>query len=116
MNGHELIDERSHEMHQVIADILRQSPEKLALVSAWIERRLGDPKYSAQGKDALQEWVDLIEAQGLSGVLHVLGRRDEEAVRMRQSTPFAVLMPQEKRLEILKKYESRRTRTSLAGV
>jgi hypothetical protein len=35
---------------------------------------------------------------------------------MRQSSPFAVLMPQDQRLKILEKYEARRARASLAGV
>ena len=116
MNWHQIIDERSYEMDQVIADILRRSPGKIALVSAWIDRRLCDPNYSDQGKDALLEWVAVIESAGVEGVLRVLEDRGEEADRMRQSSPFALLMPQEKRTEILKKYEARRTRTSLAGV
>ncbi|HBJ87982.1 MAG TPA: hypothetical protein DDZ88_29820 [Verrucomicrobiales bacterium] len=116
MNWHQVIDERSYEMHQVIADILRRSPGKLALVSAWIERMMSNPDYSVHSKDALQEWVDVIETEGVDGVLRVLDDRGEEATRMRQSGPFAVLMPQDKRLEILNKYEALRPRTSLAGV
>jgi hypothetical protein len=116
MNWHQVIDERSHEMDQVIADLLRRSPAKLSLVTDWIARRLCDPNYSNQGKDALQEWMDLIESEGVQGVLRVLDDRGEEAHRMRQSSPFALLMPQEKRIEILKKHESRRVRTSPAGV
>lgn len=116
MNWHQVIDERSYEMHQVIADVLRRSPGQLSLVTAWIERMLGNPDYSEQNKDALREWQAVIEGQGVRGVLEVLGSRDDEATRLRQSTPFAVLMPQDKRLEILDKYEARRTRASLAGV
>ncbi len=116
MNWHEVIDERSHKMHQVIADILRQSPEKLDRVTAWIGKRMADPAYSAQAKEALQEWLDVMEKGGVSAVLHLLDDRGEDAVRMRQSTPFAVLMPQDKRLEILEHYESRRTRAHPAGV
>lgn len=116
MNWHQVIDERSYEMHQVIADVLRRSPGQLALVTAWIDGMLGNPDYSEQNKDALREWQAVIEGQGVRGVLEVLGSRDDEATRLRQSTPFAVLMPQDKRLEILDKYEARRTRASLAGV
>ena len=110
------MDERSYEMDQVIADILRQSPEKLGLVSAWIEHRMSDPDFSMHSKDALQEWVDVIRGEGVTGVLRVLEDRGEDAARMRQSSPFALLMPQEKRREILKRYEARRPRTYPAGV
>ncbi len=116
MNWHQVIDERSYEMHQVIADILRLSPGKLALVSAWIERMMSNPDYSDQNKNVLQEWVDVIETDGVDGVLRVLDDWGEDATRMRQSSPFAVLMPQDRRLEILDKYEARRTRASLASV
>lgn len=116
MNWHQVIDERSYEMHQVIADVLRRSPGQLVLVKTWIDRMLGNPDYSEQNKDALREWQRVIDLEGVRGVLAVLDDRGEEAVRMRQSTPFAVLMPQDKRLEILDKYEARRTRASLAGV
>jgi hypothetical protein len=110
VNWHEIIDERSYEMHQVVADVLRRDPAKLELVLAWIERFLNDPDYSVHSKDALSEWYDLIKSGGLSGVLAKLAERSEDATRMRQSSPFAVLMPQDERMRILKKYEAFRPR------
>ncbi len=116
MNWHEVINERSYEMHQVIADILRQSPGVLARVSRWIEDKLGDERYSEDGKEALREWQEVIHNEGVSGVLGVLDDRGDEATRMRQSTPFAVAMPSDQREAIYQKYESVRTRASFAGV
>jgi hypothetical protein len=116
MNWHQLIDQRSFEMHQVIAAILRRSPERLDQVSAWIDRMMRKHEISDQTKDALREWQQVISFGGLNQVLKILDDTGEDAIRMRQSTPFAVLMPQDKRLEILQKYESLRTRASLAGV
>lgn len=116
MNWHQVIDERSYEMDQVIADILRQSPEKLALVRDWISRKLSDPVYSERAKDTLREWSGVIETEGVPGVLRVFEDRSDEGDRMRQNSPFAMLMPQETRMQILRKYEPRRTRAPLAGV
>ena len=116
MNWHEVIDERSYEMHQVVADVLRRDPAKLEMVTAWIERFMGDPDYSIHSKDALSEWLDIIKARGLTGVLEKLAERSEDATRMRQSSPFAVIMPQDERMRILRKYEAFRTRTHPAGV
>ena len=116
MNWHEVIDERNYEMDQVIADILRQDPSKLDLAVQWMDKFLADPNYSIHSKDALGEWRDLIRRRGVEGVLEVLCDRGEEATRMRQSSPFAVLMPQDKRKEILCRYEARRPRTHPAGV
>ena len=116
MNWHEVIDERSYEMDQVIAGILRQDPGKLQLVLAWIDKRMADPDYSEHSKDALQEWLDVAQAKGLTGVLEVLSDRGEDATRMRQSSPFAVIMPQDERLRILRRYESLRPKAHPARV
>ncbi len=116
MNWHQIIEERSYEMHQVVADVLRRNPTKLDLVVDWIEERLADPDYSVHSKDALQEWLDLIRTRGVPGVLDKLADRSEEAFRMRHSSPFAVVMPQDTRMRILRKYEALRPRTHPAGV
>lgn len=116
MNWHEVIDERSYEMHKVVADVLRRDPAKLEQVIAWIERFLADPDFSIHSKDDLTEWLDLIKSRGLPAVLEALNDRSEEGVRMRQNSPFAVIMPQDERLRILRRYESLRPRTHSAGV
>ena len=115
MNWHEVIDERSLELHGVIARELRADPAKLDLVVAWIQRFLDDPEYSENNKDRLREWLEIIR-QGLPRVLAVIADRSDEGQRLRQSTPFAVLMPQDERTRIFAKYEARRTRTHPAGV
>jgi len=115
VNWHQLIEERSYEMHQVVADVLRRNPTKLDLVVDWIEERLADPDYSIHSKDALQEWLDLIRTRGVPGVLDKLADRSEEAFRMRHSSPFAVVMPQDTRMRILRKYEALRPRTHPAS-
>jgi hypothetical protein len=116
VNWHQIIDERNYEMDQVIASVLRQDPTKLDLVLDWIRRRLADPDFSLHSKDGLQEWLDLVEARGLHGVLEALGDRSESVLRMRQSSPFGVIMPQDERLRILTRYEALRPRAHPAGV
>ena len=116
MNWHAVIDERNYEMHQVIADILRHDPAKLELVVEWIERFLADPGYSESSKEALSEWSEIIRSRGVEGVLELLGERGENATRLRHMSPFAVLMPHERRMEILRRYEARRPRAHPAGI
>jgi hypothetical protein len=115
MNWHEVIDERSIELHGVIARELRANPAKLDLVVEWIQRFLDDPDRGEDSKDALQEWLQIIR-QGLPTVLGVFADRSDEGQRLRQSTPFAVLMPQDERAQIFAKYEAFRARTHPAGV
>jgi hypothetical protein len=115
VNWHEVIDERSLELHRVIARELQADPSKLDLVVEWIDRFLGDPDYSIHSKDALTEWLVIIR-QGLPRVLEALADDSEDGRRMRQSSPFAVIMPQDERAEIFARYEARRPRAHPAGV
>ena len=115
VNWHDVIDERSLEMDRVIARELRANPARLGLVAQWIQRFLAKPDYPEHLKDALMEWMEIIH-QGLPRVLEALADFTEEGRRRRQNSPFAVLMPQEERQRILKKYESYRTGASFAGV
>jgi len=116
VNWHQVIEERGYEMDQVVAEVLRRDPSKLGLVVSWIQGRLSDPEYSSHSKDALAEWLELIRSRGLTGVLERLSDRSEEALRMKQSSPFAILMPQDERRRILRRYEALRPRTHPAGV
>jgi hypothetical protein len=116
VNWHEVIDERNREMDAVVAEVLRREPEKLQLVVEWIERFLARPDFSIHSKDDLVEWLEVIRSKGLEGVLELLNDSSEEAARMRQNSPFAVLMPQDERVRILRRYEALRPRTHPAGV
>lgn len=75
---------------------------------AWIGRFLADPDYSVHSKDALAEWLALIRARGLAGVLATLEDGSQEGQRMRRSSPFAVIMPQDERQRIFARFEARR--------
>jgi len=115
MNWHDVIDERALEMDRVVARELQANPAKLDRVIAWIQRFLDDPDYADNLKDALTEWLQIIR-KGLPAALAALEDSSEQGRRMRQNSPFAVLMPQEERRRILAKYEARRPRTHPAGV
>jgi hypothetical protein len=115
VNWHQVLDEMALEMDGVIARELRADPSKLNLAAAWIEKFLADPDYSIHSKDALTEWLVIIRL-GLPRVLEALADSSDEGQRLRQSSPFAVIMPQDERRQILAKYEARRPRTHPAGV
>jgi hypothetical protein len=116
VNWHEIIEQRSYDLHQVVASVLVKDPAQLERVVAWIKARLADPNYAIQSKDALQEWLRVIDERGLAGVLEILSDAGEEARRLRHSSPFAVIMPQKERSEIFQRYEARRPRTHPASV
>jgi hypothetical protein len=116
VNWHEIIEQRSYDLHQVVASVLMKDQAQLERVVEWIKARLADPNYAVQSKDALQEWLMLIDQRGLAGVLEVLSDAGEEARRLRHSSPFGVIMPQKERTEIFQRYEARRPRTHPASV
>ena len=118
MPAHDLIDERLYEMHLVIARILRADPAGLTRAMVQMESRLIDPGYSESLKDCVREW-HAIASEGLVRVLEVLADRGEEGQRLRQNSPFAILMPQDERIRILKEHaqhEPVRTGAHPAGV
>ena len=116
MNWHEIIEQRSYDLHQVVASVLVEDSAQLERVVEWIEARLADPNYAIQSKDALQEWLRVIGERGVPGVLEILRDPGEEARRLRHSSPFAIVMPQKERAEIFQRYEARRPRTHPASV
>lgn len=117
MNWHDIIDERSYEMHKVISRELRNDPKKLDVVLRQMDQRLGDPDYSESLKQCVREWREIVVA-GVDRVLEVLADRSEEGNRLRQNSPFAIIMPKEERLEILRRYnyETIRARTHSSSV
>jgi len=102
MSGHELLDQKINEMHQVIAEILRQDPARLNAALAWIEKLLSDPEYSVHSKDALTEWREIILSGGVDAVLGILENHGENATRLPHVSPFAGLqsIPGELALEV----------------
>ena len=59
-------------------------------------------------RGVLREWRQLLDASPLPVLLALLRSPDDEAVRLRQSSPFAGLLTPEERRSILREYESRR--------
>jgi hypothetical protein len=118
MHAHAKTDERNLEMHRVIARILRADPSSLGRVREQMESRLADPGYSESLKDCVREWLEIVGG-GLDRVLEVLDDTGEEGCRLRQNSPFALLMPQDERVRILKQFaqhEPVRARTHPASV
>lgn len=107
--GHELVDERSRELHMLIASKLRREPALLGQVREQLKEWIVAAKRSPRRRLALQEWKDLLDQQPLSRVLLLLESEDEKACRMRQSSPFTALLTERERARIFQKYDARRS-------
>jgi len=93
---HSRREEQSLEMHRRIAGRLMSDPDAVlgkafANLASWL------PTHAGGGSEAvLLEWRTLLETSSVSEIAAFLVSREERAVRMRQSSPFAgVLVPRE---------------------
>jgi hypothetical protein len=101
---HEWLDQRSLALDRAIADMIRSQPEMLqrarATLDRWIEQR------APNVPQALLEWKGILDRCETEEILSLITREDEEARRLRQSSPFCGILPQEIRHKILLEYES----------
>ena len=107
MRSHQWIDQRSLALDRCIAEKLQADPDLLqraqVTLSRWIEQR--QPAIPP----VLRQWQEILSRCTREEILAWLTRDDEEARRLRQSSPFCGILSAEERLAILKEYESRRT-------
>lgn len=103
MKSHALIDERSLAFGRALAARLRDHPEMIEQAQSTLNRWL--TSCSPRARPALLEWRATLDGP-IEGVLSLLTGRDERAVRLRQSNPFAGLLPNEERNEILRQFQS----------
>jgi len=103
MKDHRLIDDRSLEFGRAVAARLAAQPELIARARATVTRWL--TTCSPHVRPALQEWLAALNGP-TEGVMAVLTGRDERAVRLRQSNPFAGVLSQSERNAILRRFES----------
>jgi len=103
---HRRLEERSLALHREIAGRIRRDPGLLSAVRDRLTKDIESGQFSLSVTDAMQEWLDLLNTHSLKEILKLLVDRSENARRLRQSTPFAGILTQEKRRRILEKHES----------
>jgi len=98
---HEIIDQRSLAMHRRMAEIIDADPERAGLQKArsnlarWLQN---DPDCPA-----LREWQEILNMPW-EKVRQVILDLGTEGRRLRQSTPFAGILPEKERQIIFEKY------------
>ena len=101
---HEWIDQRSLALDQAIAQKLQQRPDLLQKAKTnlvrWVQQQ--QPAVPA----VLREWQKILETWPLEKILELLRSSDQEARRLRQSSPFCGVLSPEERLAIFKEYEA----------
>lgn len=99
MRDHRQIDSRSLALGRAVAARLAADPTLVARAHGTLTRWLAtaDPRV----RPALLEWRASLEGP-LPGVIHLLTSTDERSTRLRQSNPFAGVLPTEERNAILR--------------
>jgi hypothetical protein len=103
VRSHAWIDQRSLALHERVAAKLERDPALLDVARDNLERWL-----RTTDSASLLEWRHLLDVTSLAALLELLRSRDERAIRLRQSSPFAGLLTPDEREQILRQYESRR--------
>ena len=106
---HRKIEERSLALHREIAIKIRENPSLLLDVRLRLEDAVGSERHSESVKDALREWLDILDQKLVSEILELLTDPGEEATRLRQSSPFAGILSEAERRRVFNRfYESAR--------
>jgi len=92
---HDVLDRRSLDLHRLIAERLREQPEKLESVRRTLAR--WKTIVAPNSQPYVAEWQRLVDA-GLDVALAMAVEDSERATALRQSAPFAcsVLTPRER--------------------
>jgi hypothetical protein len=101
MRDHSLIDDRSLAFGLAIAARLRQDPSQVNHAKNNLKRWF--EICSPQSRPALEEWWTALQGP-IDGVIQLLTGTDERAIRLRQSNPFAGILPEGERNAILREY------------
>lgn len=100
------LEERSLDMHRAVAAKLRGDPSLLEIAKANNKRwRATTSVHAMPYRDAWQAVLD----QGLEAVLRVILDPSEHGVTMRKASPFAGILTEVERQEILRAWRARHT-------
>ena len=104
MRSHQLIDERSRALACAVAEKVRLQPTLVDVakknIAVWLKTS------SPSVRPILEEWVSVLGGP-TAQVIELLLSDSARAVRMRQSNPFAGVLPSGERTEILKRFSAK---------
>jgi len=106
---HQYVDDRSLDLDRAILKKIRQNPALLEIARENIRKWLANG--SSGSFDPILEWQSIFEQGSFEEILSWLSREDDDAKRLRQSSPFVGILTEQERLDIFKRYEPARTRT-----
>ena len=107
LRRHDWVDERSRALGAAVAAHLERDPSLVDLAREQITRWEANAVANRDTRvlPVLREWRALLDTLTLNELLELLREDSTRASRLRLSTPFAGLLPEDERLAILAHYE-----------
>ncbi|WP_339074918.1 hypothetical protein [Teredinibacter turnerae] len=96
-------DKRTYAFHEKAAEILRGSPERLSEVDDVLRHWRSMPGTQAEGW--AEKWQALIADLAADEVAGLICKEGEEMDFYRKSSPFACLLSDEERMEIIRRFK-----------
>lgn len=108
--SHEEIDRRSLALHRRVAERLRQDPSLLKVARANLERWLARDQAGDLAAESVREWQEILDTRSLEELCELLVSNDEDATRLRQSSPFAGVLSAAEVWEIKRRFSGEEVR------
>lgn len=108
VGSHQFIDEFNLAYHRAVAQVLHREPEAVISrarqnVARWIESNVFDEGE----RPSLFEWGKILDESSVEELIAIITEDSDEGQRLRQSTPFAGILPKQQRMKILVDCEKR---------
>lgn len=104
MRTHQEIDARSLAMHRLVAQKLRNEPERFECVRENLRR--WDSVATPRARPYLKAW-EALARQGMEACLEMAVEDSGQGRAMRQSSPFAGVLTNRERFAFLREWEDR---------
>src|ERR1700719_2347364 len=99
--NHENVDSRGMDLHRRIALLLRKEPGLVRDFAERLRSKLATARSSAALSDNEWEWYIILTLWSPLQVIRLLEDSSEQAVRLRQNSPFVSLLPVPKQRETM---------------
>jgi len=108
ISDHIYIDRRSRDFHRLIADRIKKNPALLNIahenITRWRKRHKQENPHRTEPY-YLSAWEDVL-SKGLAHALIFMCEDSDRATQLRQSSPFAGIIPQRERIEFFKAWNA----------
>ena len=91
--NHENVDSRRMDLHRRIALVLRKEPVLVRDFAERLRSKLATARSAAVVSDIEGEWYVILTLWSPLQVIRLLEDSSEQAVRLRQNSPFVSLLP-----------------------